>query len=451
MNIFVLPISLVVIMFSVFLWRRAAGSLSIYSLNMISWPFYLLYTITWLSIFIAAKIEVGHLTYHKYLFIFRNDTAISVWVAVMWMYLAMPAAAGFVNYFQSGKFSLSRTYENYRAKSILLSTRVTQDKQHFLPYLLVTVVYLLFQIYSLIRMGENIPLLNIIQTGDIIGTQYLRSSEFTESSWFFMVFSVIWGNIKWWSYILFLISTIKKNPAWRILFGIVFVYCIIASIINTTITNLVIYLLSFVMITALIEKKALWISIKKLMLFALPIILLPSLFKLFKGAEGSYINVMVENVFSRVFFSQLGGTYFSYEVFPKLHDFLYLSSTGKLLHNLIGMPSNPSYGIIQMWFYNPLGVQAGTAGHFTSNYLSEAWANFGWVGWMVAPIWVGAFIQLINRWFLCRDKTIFYVATYVHLSTTFGYARDFVSFYYPLGTVLSLIGIYVIARIMKLI
>ena len=148
---------------------------------------------------------------------------------------------------------------------------------------------------------------------------------------------------------------------------------------------------------------------------------------------------------------QLSGTYIAKEIFPDLHPFIYFSSTGKILNVFMGEQTNPSYGVITMSFYDPMGVANGKAGHMTSNYLAEAWSNFGYWGLIISPIYVGAIVQLTNLFFLSKPKTVFSVATYTYISVNLTYSSELIPFYYPLQLGVTLFGFYCFGRILRLI
>jgi hypothetical protein len=145
------------------------------------------------------------------------------------------------------------------------------------------------------------------------------------------------------------------------------------------------------------------------------------------------------------------GTYYAFEVFPVKHDFLMFSSTGREIHNLLGLKFEESYGIIMMQFHNPFGVEAGSAGHLSTIFMGEAWANFGIIGIIVAPLWVGGILQLLNHSFLKKNKNSISIALYAYLTISFGYTTDFIGFYYPLGTIMLIAGFFILIWLVRII
>ena len=176
------------------------------------------------------------------------------------------------------------------------------------------------------------------------------------------------------------------------------------------------------------------------------------MFSFFKGySDISLAEVLAVYVRNRLVFSQLLGSYLAFDVFPRHEDFLFFSSTGRVIHDVLHLPFSESYGIVLMRFYNWEGVQAGSAGHMTTNFMGEAWSNFGWFGIVLAPLWVGGVVQCVNRWFLTRERSALHIGLYAYLATSFGYASDLIGFYYPLGTISAVSGLLAILWGIKLL
>jgi hypothetical protein len=162
-------------------------------------------------------------------------------------------------------------------------------------------------------------------------------------------------------------------------------------------------------------------------------------FIFFKGAETEFLGVTA-GVTTRIVFGQILGTFYAVQVIPQLHEHIGFASSGRLLNDLVFGGSSPDYGIVLMELYNPIGVALGSAGHLSSVFLAEAWTNFGWPGLVVAPLWVGYVVQKLNRQFVTAEPSVINAAMYVTLALSLGFASDIVSFYYPIGLLLTFCG-----------
>ena len=73
-----------------------------------------------------------------------------------------------------------------------------------------------------------------------------------------------------------------------------------------------------------------------------------------------------------------------------------------------------------MDFYNPEGVFNGVAGVMNTIFIGEAYANFGMIGTIIAPIYVGIVCQLVFILFLKMKKTPINIGFFVSIILTFG-------------------------------
>ena len=458
----VLAISVFAVLTSIFIWSKAAGTLNFANLNMISWPFYQLYLITFLAIPLAANLDLGDLTQASKNFYNNPSTLIFVWASILWMYISMPLGSLAVIFIKYKKLSLLKIYRNFVGQKLLLSFRQNNkninDSNFLILLTLVIIIVLGVTTYSILSIGV-VPLLILIQTNDHGASLYARSSSFRQSSSFISLIFAFFNASSWLSYLLFSILQYKKHSIISLLFWICFVFSCLLCIVDTKIMKIIFYLLSFIILKSLLDKKSerskskflFGFNFSDFLILAVICFLLPIFFIFFKGHSGSIIEILYEEVIQRICLGQLAGTYVAKEIFPDLHPFIYFSSTGKILNVFMGEQTNPSYGVLTMSFYDPIGVANGKAGHMTSNYLAEAWSNFGYWGLIISPIYVGAIVQLTNLFFLSKPKTVFSVATYTYISVNLTYSSEFIPFYYPLQLGVTILGFYCFGKILRLI
>ncbi len=159
----------------------------------------------------------------------------------------------------------------------------------------------------------------------------------------------------------------------------------------------------------------------------------------------------MSHLFSRIFFDQGKGFYYAMQIFPDVNPFLGLSSSAIWFNELLGASTSSDYGFILMYNFSPEAVAIGYGGHFTSIFIAEMWANFGWYGVLLGPLWVGFIIFIVQKFFLRRPLTVITSAYYSHISILgFGYFSDFVRFYYPVNVFLMYFGSLLILAIAAL-
>jgi hypothetical protein len=149
------------------------------------------------------------------------------------------------------------------------------------------------------------------------------------------------------------------------------------------------------------------------------------------NGDRTLLSVWLDVVTGRIATGNLLSFYYVLDIFPRLVPHLGFSSTGRLIHEFAGLPFSADYGIIAMSHWDPIRVADGTAGHMTSVFLSEAWANFGWIGLVVAPWLVGWIIQTCHLWFIASRKTPLHIGLYVYVTVNFPLTSGFIPFYYP--------------------
>jgi hypothetical protein len=438
--------TVIVLVCSILLYRKAAGEMSPKRINMLSYSFYLLTAHT-VVVSVVAIVDVPFWFYDPIVhgpLIGGQAIRIKVWLMVMWALLGIPLGALLLNVWLRVR-GMRRLVLGYRTSSPEIGPQISEEGL-FTTFVITGAALAIFIGYRILTHG-NLPILNILMSGDVVDTQFLRAqSNLTEESKLAEIFSSIfnYGGIHWMSYTAYAVALTSGKPKWWVLFSILLVVSILFVIYTTTITPTLVYLIGFVVIRSLMGKRpvkgyeALVVSM-----------LLVRMFVLFKGSEGSFGEVLRNNVFGRIMMGQMVGLYRAVEVFPQHVDFIWFSSTANALHNILGLPTSPSYGIVTMSFYNPLGVAAGTAGHMTTIFMGEAWANFSYVGVVIAPLWVGMFVQGINLAFLSRRKSAVAIGLYAYLTTVFAYSTDFQSFYYPFGLLLFVLGIAAILTLAR--
>ncbi|GAA4311571.1 hypothetical protein GCM10023143_20750 [Compostibacter hankyongensis] len=174
------------------------------------------------------------------------------------------------------------------------------------------------------------------------------------------------------------------------------------------------YFLGFLFVKILLRENIQWRSVLKYFLIAFIAIIIiyltilnQPLLQLFNYNSG---------LIGRIILGQSTGTYLSFDLFPKYHDFIGFDSISNLLSNLLGLDYSERSARLIMEFYNSRGVDEGGAGVINSLFIGEAWANFGLIGVLLSPLYVGFITQFINLFFLKNKKTPILVGILAYLS-----------------------------------
>jgi hypothetical protein len=149
----------------------------------------------------------------------------------------------------------------------------------------------------------------------------------------------------------------------------------------------------------------------------------------------------------RILFSGIAGAFLSFEHFDYSHEFIGNRSLSSFVE-LFSMEYSERSSRIIMQITNPAGVREGTAGVVNSLFVGEAWANYGFLGLMIAPFYVGFIIGSLYYLFLKSPKTPIIVGLYVFFSYKTSIGGGFNDYIYNIGYVfifLLFIGILYVA------
>lgn len=144
-----------------------------------------------------------------------------------------------------------------------------------------------------------------------------------------------------------------------------------------------------------------------------------------------------QGIVGRLILGQITGLYKMLEYFPQTVDFIGFSSISNLLADVLNFDYSERAARITMVLFNPSGVARGTAGVINSLFVAEAWANWGLLGVLFSPIWVGFVVETIYIIFLKCKKTPLLVGAFTFLSLKWpitGGVNEFI--YYPMLLVL---------------
>jgi hypothetical protein len=121
----------------------------------------------------------------------------------------------------------------------------------------------------------------------------------------------------------------------------------------------------------------------------------------------------------RILFTQIGTLFLHVEGFPMRHDFLDGASFNSWMSFLIPEASGLRSGRVIMEIYNASAVQEGTAGVMNTLFIGEAYANFGTIGVIIAPIIFGVVIGFAAYFLPALRKSPVVVLLYVKLTLQF--------------------------------
>jgi hypothetical protein len=416
------------------MYKIAIGK-SIISLNMVSisfWIFCFIYIIPSLLVLINQPLFAD---FSDDMDIYGNaSNNLKAWLFQDWLMISVPAGCIFSRTLLHKKNIVNNLKTIIPAKDLIMPSWLN-ERMLFNTIFYFTILFLFYQI--LITNSSN-PLIVALSGGNPMDV-YVSRGELTNGSGIKILDTIIKNDtLLIMSMISFVMKTrsISMKKKWSLLFLCTFLFSIIIGIVNGATGTVIFYVFVFCFLRYSLTGK--FVYKLEVIFFS---VLIFFLFINFKTGKDEAISIVISHIFERSFFDQSKGFYLALKIFPDMNPYLGFSSAAAWLNKLITGTASPDYGIVIMSFFNPLGVAQGYAGQFTSIFLAEMWANFGWIGILVGPFWVGTVLYTVHYFLKTRKQTIISIAMYAHASIFgFGYFSDFVRFYYPVNAILTYLG-----------
>ena len=401
-------ISIIVLILSWLLFRKASGSMKLTQLNLVSWAFY--YFLIAQSFIASILVINGWADYSGSIASVSNDSRFYGWVSVQYTMIVMPLGMLLINCLYGYKLN-NKLFLSYINSPL---TTLVSKKDSFVKYPLyiLSLISLLAVSYVFI-VSQDIPLLGVFHGLNALELAGLRedvSREFAGSQNIRIYLGLTLTPIL--SYIAYAYWHMTKSIEHFIWFLTMFVLSFFVLTFDLSKGPFAAFVLGFLFLNVLIKG-----GVKKqtLFLFGGGIMVLVVAAYVFVKQVADF-GILYKAVADRIFLQQGAGTYLSFEYFPQTHDFIGFSSLSSIFSSLFGFDTNDSAARIIMAIQNPLGVKAGFVGVMNSLFIQEAWANFGWSGVIIAPIYVGMFVQFIYMFFLKSKKTPMMLGILTYLS-----------------------------------
>lgn len=405
----ILIVSGLVLLLSYFLFKEAAGSMSLIKLNMISYLFYIpLVLMSFIgSVFIVLKLD-NHYLVNKLQF---DSSRYYGWLAILYSMIVFPIGILLAKkLFDVPKVKSNVTCYAEKPLSSLLGKGEIVLKSFLIG---LSILALLVLAYTFLQLG-TIPLIAMLkgESSELARLRILASREFGGNVYLRNILGV--QILPLLSFVALAYFHQKKtliNLLW-------FVATLLGSLLILSYdlqkSPMALYLTGFVFYAVWVNGH---ISVGKLAAFGGLFLGIIILFYMAFG-NSNLQNILFqynEGATGRVLFSQVVGTFFSIEFFDNLREFIGLNSLSKMVE-YFGLEYSERSSRLIMEIINPKGVAAGTAGVQNSLFIGEAWANFGAIGLFISPLYVGFIIGLLFYALLSLPKAPIFVGVYVFFS-----------------------------------
>lgn len=398
-SLFIAGCSLIVGVTSGFLFKQAAGTLSIYRLNLVSWTFYyhlLLQTFFGVSL---AMVGIRHYALNR-----ASDEGIMMayWV-VNYTMIAMPIGMILTQRVFGGGNIKAKVHAYFEKPLSALQSR--RDSALVIFWSLISIVAALATAYSYYYI-RDIPFLAALMGSSSVEVAVLRTMskyEFQGNVYVRNIFAIGLAPIA--SYVAYGYRLLRQG---ELPYRLWFYGTVLVAFFALTMTGekqpVIAYFITLFFIKSYVEGG----SSKRELTFVMATV--AGVIVLFYLLLGGRVDIsLTSGPIGRMLISQMVGLPLTFDLFPGRVDFLWGASFPEWIVSAFGVEHVRPARLL-MEYYNPRGVEANTAGVMNSLYMAEAWANFSWIGVIVAPFFVGGIVQLAYNWLLTHAKTPMFVA-----------------------------------------
>lgn len=392
---------------STYFFYRAAGTLSIKKLNIISFSYYNIM----LMCFIGSTIILFGFKEHYMVEKIQSDTVIiKTYIFLSYTMIIFPLCLCVFNKILLGK-KIGLKYEKYIHENVLCKEN---EKRVFLITLILVLIGFVCTCYMFKNIGY-IPLLELVKGNATSTTRASVTNKYSGNIYIRNI--VVLTLVPTISYYIYIYMRLQRDVKWKMLFVVSFVLSFFVKTYNLEKAPFIYYIFYFYFLEILLGNKNVYKFVKYFICFAG--VLLVIMYAGFAGYRGSFLTLKNGPV-ARILITQPSTLFLHVQSFPLYHDYL----KGASLPTAVAWLANSSEswlrsGKIVMQLYNARGVQAGEAGVMNAFFIGEAYANWGLLGVILAPMIVALPISLSYALLLKFAKTPLNIVLYLSFLITF--------------------------------
>ncbi|WP_167013485.1 O-antigen polymerase [Chitinophaga sp. Cy-1792] len=358
-----------------------------------------------------------------------DETKIKVWLVVSYVMLSFPVGMYFAKLCWKYKV---KEFELYRERKIIPMFS-PQDSYMRYPLYALSALCLLAVVYTYLTIGF-IPILRSFSVSSEIEVMQMRTAldrGFTGNVYFKNIFGLLLTPIVTLiAFCYYRMTFSRKDLIW---FLVMMFATFLILTYDMSKSPFVRFLLAFFFMEILIRK----INFKVLLKYAGLILagLVAFFIMIGKKGEGG-LGGIFGSITARIAISQISSLYKHMEIFPAEHAFIGFNSISQVLPF---MTSSERSARIVMEIASPSWIEMDMGGVYNTLFIGEAYANFGWIGVILCPIWIGFLIQTLFIVFIRLKKTPIFLGLFVFYSFNSNITGGVNEYFYNIQTtILSL-------------
>ncbi len=429
-------IATIVIITSIFLFKKASGNLKINLINISSFAFYSLMIFEFIGVTLVYLGFRDHYLIRK----IENSNVINItYWAMAYTMIALPSVILIANKFIFKINNINELYIQNINSKVEVENENTRKKIYIL-LIIGAIICLIATIYVFCCIGY-IPLFKFLDSSFDFATERINiGRNFCGNQYIKNIVMLIITPII--SYIAYIYMRTTKERKWKLLFALLFILNIFVKTYDFSKAPIIYYICYFFIIEVMLGNTA---KFKKVIPYiTVAIILIVVLYSAIYNYSGKLISLS-SGPLSRIVITQAGTMFLHFDAFPKNTDYLYGHSFPIFTKLLFG---DGEYDIRSgrkiMEIYNKEAIENGTAGVMSTAFIGEAYANFGLWGVAIAPIIVGILFSAILCIYLKSRRTplniILYVQSFIVFTITL--QGGFIDFFYNIHFLITIIVIF---------
>ena len=434
-NDLIMFLSVCVLVLSFYIFRYAAGTMSLLKLNMISYNYYMQLVIysfvgaTLVALDLSDQYAINHFPNHDFRLMIWEIVAYTVLVTGIGMLL-----------FQRFFFHISNKLIRKSLQNFHKEWQKNASQHDFYVLLVFSLVAIAGVAYTYYYL-ENLPWLYFIMgavneaaEARIKAGRYFAGIEYIKN-----IFALALTPIL--CYISYCYKYKYKSFRFNALFYMLFINTIMILIYNAEKAPILMFFIGLLMLDVLLKGKIK--STYFIVMVALIFLLIVGMYTLL-GTEAEGFESINTGPLGRIFQSQISGMYVHFYLFPDIHPFLDGAGLPSSIGSILGFDMYISSARMAAAYMYPSKIADNTIGVINTLFVGEAWANFGWIGVIIAPLIVGAYwnaLYVLFIHYLPKHPIFmgFYAYTCMHFPLTGGFISLFINPGYWALTVLIVV------------
>lgn len=416
MTYVILIVSFVILLISYKLFSLAAGTISIRYFNTVTYVFYYGIIISTFIGSIICAFDYGQ--DHWILENAHHQARINAWLAVCYSMVAMPISMILLN----NILHIKPRTEFFKYIDKKIEIEISNRKLRIVLVLSAMTSILSFAYIK--HYSGSWPLYTALIDHDFASAYEGRIDVRLNFHGIIYIKNLIGLRlIPILSYFAYVVCIYRKNIFNSSCFLIILISTLLILTYDTQKAPIVFYLIGFLIIHVLVKGAIPWKNIIIFIIVAL--LLMAILYSAFNATTNGALDILLDPrsaMWGRMFISSYAGVPLSFEWFPNvITQPTWQIGIPEFILKIFDMPTTESARLMMLKIH-PEGNL------ISSYYIAEAWANYGIIGVIIAPLFVGVNVQIIQIFLLKSKKTPLTIAFYALVTTSWVISSGFVNF-----------------------